>query len=159
MLSHDARRYSQRGITLIESLMALVIISIALLGIASLQLLTLQDVRDARWRASAVNLASGMLEHLRADRDNVDDYRVENSEPGCGSGTTGSCGVLNGWLDEVSASLPSASVNLATLNLPDGMGVSISIRWRQRPAEEDNPLPACGQDADSGGCIRLVTSL
>lgn len=159
MLSRRVRRRHQCGITLVESLIALVVISIALLGVASLQLLTLQDMRDARWRASAVNLASSMLEQLRADRDNVDYYRVENSVPKCGSSTADSCGILNGWLDEISASLPSTSVNLATADLPGETSVSLSIRWRQRPADENDPLPSCGEDTESGGCIRLVTVL
>lgn len=160
MLSSSPPRRHQCGITLIESLIALVIISIALLGVASLQLLTLQDMRDARWRASAVNLAGSMLEQLRADRDNAENYLIEGSEPECGSGTTGSCGIVNGWLDEVTASLPSSSVNLS-MSEPTGdeTSVSLSIRWRQRPASDGDPLPSCGQDADSGGCIRLVTFL
>lgn len=150
----------QCGITLIESLMALVVISIALLGIASLQLLTLQDMRDARWRASAINLAGGMLEQLRADRENAEDYSITDSElEGCEAGTSVACQEMARWLQDVSVSLPSSLVNLAVTESPSEIRAQLAIRWRQRPADENDPLPACGQEAASGGCIRLETLL
>ncbi|SDM11692.1 type IV pilus assembly protein PilV [Modicisalibacter muralis] len=160
MLNSSARRHRQCGITLIESLMTLVIISIALLGVASLQLLTLQDMRDASWRASAVNLAGGMLEQLRADRVNADDYAItDNKLQGCGTGTSIACQEMARWLQDVSASLPSSLVNLSVTESASETRAQLAIRWRQRPAGANDPLPTCGQDATSGGCIRLETLL
>ena len=51
------KRKSQRGTTLIETLVALVVLSVGLLGIAALQMTSLRNNRGAHLRSQAQVLA------------------------------------------------------------------------------------------------------
>lgn len=167
-LAHGAHWRRQRGISLIESLVALLLISIALLGVAGLQLTTLQDARDARWRIEAVALASGALELMRASRDNADAFEITSGEgpsiAACGDTDTAAiCDSMMAWLDEV-ARLPNALAAITVDTVGDLKHVTLSLRWRQQPVKSEDegksdPLPQCGADAASGGCVMLETRL
>ena len=56
-----------RGMTLVESLVALVVLSVGMLGIAGLMLTGISSNRSALYRTQAVNLASDMAERIRAN--------------------------------------------------------------------------------------------
>lgn len=60
-------RRSQRGFTLVEILVTLVVISVGLLGVAALQLTTLRGNQDAYVRSQASTLASDILDRMRAN--------------------------------------------------------------------------------------------
>lgn len=160
--AHRACGRRQCGVSLIEALVALVLISIALLGIAGLQLATLQDTRDARWRIEAVALASGALERMRASREDVDAFEidaVDQSIAACAGGDTTICEDMKAWLNEVARLLPNALAAITVDTVGDLEHVTLSLRWRQQPSGNGDPLPACGADAASGGCVMLETRL
>lgn len=56
-----------RGMTLVEALVALVVLSVGMLGIAGLMLTGISSNRSALYRTQAVNLASDMAERIRAN--------------------------------------------------------------------------------------------
>ena len=58
----------QHGLTLIETLVALVILSVGLLGIAALHVESVKSARSATLRTKAVTLATDMAEKMRANR-------------------------------------------------------------------------------------------
>ena len=58
----------QRGFSLIEVLVALVILSVGLLGVAALQLTSLQTNREAYLRTQAVIAGTDLLERMRANK-------------------------------------------------------------------------------------------
>lgn len=60
---------TQRGFTLIEVLIAVVILAVGLLGMASLTLSSLQSSQGASLRSQASALAGDLGERLRANRD------------------------------------------------------------------------------------------
>ncbi|QFU03136.1 hypothetical protein FIU83_15960 [Halomonas sp. THAF5a] len=152
----------QDGITLIESLIALLLISVALLGVAGLQLLTLQDARDARWRSDAVSLANSAADLIRTRPENADQFKVEGADEtieACDGGDAAICERMETWLDDITQALPNS---LAAIDVQQSDGVervTITLRWRQQPPEADDPLPACGSEAPSGGCVMLETRL
>src|SRR5215475_12901480 len=57
-----------RGLTLIETLVALVIMSVGLLGIAALHVESVKAARAATLRTKAITLAVDMAEKMRANR-------------------------------------------------------------------------------------------
>jgi type IV pilus assembly protein PilV len=59
---------SVHGFTLIETLVALVIMSVGLLGIAALHVESVKSARSATLRTKAVTLAVDMAEKMRANR-------------------------------------------------------------------------------------------
>ena len=58
----------QQGFTLLETLIALVVLSVGMLGIASLHVEGLRNGRTANLRTKAVSLATDMTEKMRANR-------------------------------------------------------------------------------------------
>lgn len=63
-----AGRQREGGLTLIEILVALVILSIGLLGLAGLQTLSLNFNTSAYYRTQATALAYGLADRMRANR-------------------------------------------------------------------------------------------
>ena len=72
-LPHTVR---QRGFTMVETLVALVVLAIGLLGIAALHLESLRAGRTAIYRTQAVNLAADVADRIRANRVALLDYAV-----------------------------------------------------------------------------------
>jgi type IV pilus assembly protein PilV len=62
------------GYTLVEVLVALTVMSIGLLGMASLQARTLQASRAAAMHAQAATLAADLADRVRANRDPAENY-------------------------------------------------------------------------------------
>lgn len=60
---------AHRGFTLIEALVALVVLGVGMLGVAALYLDTLRGGRSALYRQQAVSLAADLGDRLRADRN------------------------------------------------------------------------------------------
>lgn len=73
MLGVKQPQQSQRGFTLLETLVALLILSIGLLGLASLQLTNVKNSRDAYYRTQAMILAQDIAERMRANRQGVEE--------------------------------------------------------------------------------------
>lgn len=70
----------ERGFTMVEALVALVVLSIGLLGIAALYLDSLRAGRDALLRTQALNLASDLADRVRANRLGEANYAILAAE-------------------------------------------------------------------------------
>jgi type IV pilus assembly protein PilV len=64
------------GFSLVEALVALVVLSIGMLGIAALHVEGLRSARTALTRTAAVALASDIADRIRANRDAKTEYDV-----------------------------------------------------------------------------------
>lgn len=64
----------QRGFSMIEVLIALVVLAIGLLGLALLQTTNLRYTKSANLRTQAVNLATEMLDTIRANNTEIPAY-------------------------------------------------------------------------------------
>jgi type IV pilus assembly protein PilV len=126
----------ERGMTLIEVLVTLVIISVGLLGVAALQLTTVRNNYDAFVRSQAAVLASDMLDRIRANRAAAigNQYNVAfGTDPGTGTIAQGD---MTQWKATLASQLPNGDGSIATnLTVVDGVTryiVTISIRWGER---------------------------
>lgn len=63
------RRHGQRGFSLVEVLVSIVVLSFGLLGIVGLQAGALQSNHDARQQSAAVVLARELAEMMRGNKD------------------------------------------------------------------------------------------
>ena len=113
-------RIKQTGFTMVEVLVALVVLAIGLLGIAALYLNSLQSGRTAIYRTQAVNLAADLADRIRANRTAQAAYGTlfadaEVEVAGCA--TTGGCIDT----DLASTDLARWKGTLAQL-LPNGQG-------------------------------------
>jgi type IV pilus assembly protein PilV len=123
----------QGGFTLLEILVAIVVLSIGLLGLAGLQAVSLNNNQLAYYRSIASQQAYDMADRMRANVAGITAGNYDNltatipTNPGCISSGTAGCAVLANvaitdhfqWL-----------TNTAAL-LPGGVG---SIRCAQGPA-------------------------
>jgi type IV pilus assembly protein PilV len=75
--------YSQRGATLVEVLIASVIIGVGLLGIASLQSKALQGSTEAEYRAKATDFAWTLADRIRANMPADNSYITTSAISSC----------------------------------------------------------------------------
>lgn len=71
MTAINSVRRKKAGMTLIEVLVVLIIISIGLLGVAGLQVATVKQTNNAGLRSQALVLMQDMVERIRANPDGV----------------------------------------------------------------------------------------
>lgn len=124
-LSAPARARRQRGLSLVEVLVAIVILSVGLLGLAGLQATSLRASQASLYRSQAATLATDLAERMRTNLGDARNYEHALDEP-----ASGGAGVRNAdladWLARVAA-------------LPGGRGavhvdrnrelVTITVQW------------------------------
>lgn len=111
------RQRGARGFAMIEALIALLIFTLATLGLVGLQASMLRANSGAQFRADAAYLASDLVGTMWADSPNLQSYTTAN----CAAHST-----CQAWAARLSARLPGASYTIA----PQASGrVEISISW------------------------------
>jgi len=154
----DVRHFLQRqsGVTMIESLVAVLVISIGLMGIAGLHLSGLRDTAEAEYYSRAIFLANELVERIRSNRSTsaLNAYSAALEEPANATSQecrlpTANCTPAELAQDDVAewyALLRSASSGLpppddplsrviAIINDPsssDIWNISIRINWQLR---------------------------
>ena len=87
----------QKGFTLLEVLVAVLVLAIGLLGLAGLQATSLRVNQSASMRSQATNLAYDMADRIRANRGaalagSYDSQALATTPPACAVITLNSCG-------------------------------------------------------------------
>src|SRR5262245_1766458 len=138
-------RTRQSGFTMVEVLVALVVLTIGLLGIAALYLNSLQAGRTAIYRTQAVNLAADLADRIRMNRTAQDAYGIlfadDPPDPVPACETTGGCtdaelaaNDLANWRQELSNVLPDGGGQVA-VTPPAGTGEPasyvITVQWTE----------------------------
>jgi type IV pilus assembly protein PilV len=72
---------NQRGVSIVEALVALVVLSIGMLGIASMYLESMRANRTALARTAAIQLVNDMGDRIRANRTARGDYTAALGTP------------------------------------------------------------------------------
>lgn len=123
-LTHRA----QVGATLIEVLVAVVVLSIGLLGLAGLQATSIQANQGAYYRSQASILAADITDRMRANRKAVlaGDYNLAELTSSYTTTTTRKDKDLNQWIALV-AQLPKGKGRIERDNAT-GL-VTITINW------------------------------
>lgn len=122
---------TQSGTTLIEVLITVVLVSVGLLGLAGLQLTTVQNTNSAAERFEATTLARDILERMRANRQQAlnGQYDLLMGDDPAGGGLAGDD--LDAWMDAL-AVLPAGD---GSIEVDDGV-VTIEVQWTD--ASDDN---------------------
>jgi len=117
------------GFTLVEVLVALIVLSIGMLGIAALYLESLRASRQALVRTEAVVLASDIADRIRANRAPVNAYDCGGTCD-AGEGVGHAITDINAWRTAVSTQLPGGSASItfaaAAANAPSIYLVTVS---------------------------------
>lgn len=119
----------QRGAGLVEVMVALVILAVGLLGIAGLQLASLQNNHSAALRSQAITLCYDALDRMRANRDaaNVGDYTTDFADA-APAGTTIAEQDLQEW-KLMLAALPSGAGAISSAAAGDALLFTVTVQW------------------------------
>lgn len=123
-----------QGFTLIEVLVALIVTSVGLLGLAALETATVRFNQNAYLRSQATNLAYDLADRMRANREAAlagnYDSAYAGTPPACnaavGAGTVAAKD-LAGWRIALTCALPSGNGRIQRNNRT----MTISVRWNE----------------------------
>lgn len=135
-------RPATRGFTLVEVLIALVILSIGLLGVAKLVTGAVHADDSAYMRGQATQLAYELLDMMRANRPGaIDDYYTGSptwadcKTVACGDQTVAQLDLFN-WQNELAVALPAGTgtVTMGTDSFNDTTA-TITVSWDDSQAQ------------------------
>ena len=142
----------QRGFTLLEALIGFLILSIGLLGIASLQVISLKAGKTSVYSSVAMMKVDELFESMRANPNALADYTGAGVDNGC----TGNIDCTDTqlaqddvfwWSKNLKAGLPGAATTTVAVTPavpPSKMAtVTINVNWTER-------------DQDSTGSVARV---
>jgi type IV pilus assembly protein PilV len=145
----------QRGVSLIESMIALLVISVGILGIASLQMAALSQNSSAYWHTQAVLYAHNMADRIRANESEQLNYAGINTSKGysqdCKSQACNAGDMINAdaadWQEQVEL-LPAG---IGIIESPvGGNQLNISVMW------DDEGTGATGTDCGNNPEVDLT---
>lgn len=126
----------ERGVMLLEAMIAILIFSMGILAIVGMQGAAIRNVTEAKHRSEASFLADEILAQMWTDAGNIAQYAY------AGSGTAPAR--LSGWVTKVNGRLSGASnvppIIIVTGASAQGATVQIVLRW-QLPEEASLGLP------------------
>lgn len=125
---HPSRR--QRGIALLEAVIAIVILGIGLMGTVAMQARAYAALADADVRAEATIAGEKLLGMMSNDTVNLANYALaEGGTPRA---------ALAPWLAETRARIPNAIVSVAVTQEVGRSRVDISLRWTRKTGAAEN---------------------
>jgi type IV pilus assembly protein PilV len=177
----------QRGITLIESLVAIVVVALGILGVLGVQMRTLSDTRTSVYRGQAIRMIEDLSERMKAHPNalvSIDSYTIA-WRPGpaptppaaklCTGATTCTPAEfaafdLLEWKRNLERNLPLGDATVfyapAEPNAGSRRQLGVMIRWRENERSTDNAFLAdllttatnLGGDAGVPACNTSPTS-
>jgi type IV pilus assembly protein PilV len=131
---------AQRGFTLIEAMVALIVLSVGLLGIAAMYVETLRANRTSLYRTQAVALASDIADRMRANRAPANAYACgAPCDPTAGNNAIADADLAQ-WMNTIAARLPGGTADVEYTapgaNTPAAYVVTIS--WTE--VGQDDPV-------------------
>ena len=171
--THPPRR---NGFTLLEVLIALLVMSIGLLGIGKMMMLAARANDSAYMRSQATALGYTILDAMRANRQasTVGGYDtalgVFPGTAGCGTTVAAACNSgqqaqndLWQWGTSLAAQLPGGVGSVTTVTAPDtvtlanNITATVTVQWIDKVAEQSFGTPAAvSATCAVGGCVSIT---
>ena len=133
----------QKGFTLLEALISLVVLSIGMLGIAALYVEGLRAGRTAVYRTTAVTLAADLMDRIRANRGAQAAYAGARALNNCVNQDTDCSPIemaqhdLQLWQNEIDARMPPGSdTNVVFLPGPVVDTYRVQVQWPEPGYDE-----------------------
>lgn len=136
------KRKPETGFTLIEVMVALLIVGVGLLGVAGMQSTAMKRTQDAYSRSQASALGSSIINSMRTNGQAVrdGDYTIgwDATGPGGPAGND-----LTRWQNELDAALPGAQGRVTVNQAASGAinRVVVDICWQGRRASDQQNAP------------------
>jgi len=128
----EGRRSSarMRGLSLIEVLVSVLVLSVGLLGIAAMQSLALRGGQSSLETSQAVMQTTGIMEAMRANRANAASYNTAGMTCSAASvtGATLAANDVRAWITSMQASIGGGATTCGQItNCPNTC--VITVRW------------------------------
>lgn len=131
----------QRGLSLIEVLIAVLVLSVGLLGLAGMNMAGIRNNHNAYMRSQATFMASDMLDRMRINRteaivEETYDRNLGDSSPAVEDlddadfSPSMAAQDVNAWLTTLSSVLPSGDGSIDCN--PATEQCSVTVRWSER---------------------------
>ena len=138
----NGARNRWRGFSLVETMVALVVLSVGLLGVARMYVFSLQNGRTALLNSQAVILVADMADRIRANRTAGIDYAGAAADFGCVDGGVDctpaqmAANDLLVWRAEVTNALPNGQATIAVDVGTLPTTYVITVRWNDTGSVE-----------------------
>lgn len=141
--------YSVRnsGFTMVELMVAILVLAIGLLGLASLQVWGLSGNHNAYLRTQGTMLAQDIAERIRSNLkgdylmggDTCKEYAASKKDCGISSCSNAEMAEydLTKWCANVTSKLPDGDAKLS--QSPDGSIYNIEVSWKEQETDPKNP--------------------
>ena len=138
----------QRGFSIVEAMVALLVLSVGMLGIAGLYVTTLRASGSALFRTQAVNFAADMADRIRANPTAGNAYTAAPADNNCAEGSACNPQQLAAddvfrWQQQVAAILPddgdpaTAQTSIVVNGVNAPLTYQITVSW----VEPTEPQP------------------
>jgi type IV pilus assembly protein PilV len=119
----------QRGATLLEALIGILIFSVGILALVGMQALAIKHMSDAKYRSDAAFFANEIIGQMWVNRAALGSFAY----PGTGSPPA----AISDWVTSIQGALPgvTAAANLPIITVA-GTTVTVTVRW-QLPGGSD----------------------
>lgn len=123
---------SARGFTMIEVLVAMIILAIGLLGVAGIQALSLKQSGNSAIRSLVTMHAYDLSERMRSEFDDVTVFEKASS-----TGCSGCNAKLNAWHSRLLEDVPTASTEVDVTSNANQTFAEITVDWTERGIGSD----------------------
>lgn len=120
---------AQRGIGMIEVMVAVLVLAIGVLGIAALQAITLKNSGSSAARTQAAIQAYSMMDIIRADRANLASYNTNIYT----TADSGAPGTMDAWLVGLRQTVSPDAMG-RVICTEDEMSCSVGVQWNDERA-------------------------
>jgi type IV pilus assembly protein PilV len=123
-------RSAQRGTTLVEAMVSVVVLGVGVLGLVALSTRLIQENVASRHRVQASFLAEQLIGLATADPQNGGCYAVNADDAVCASAAAEDAAAI--WLERAGGSLPGQDEHppLAEFDPADG-NFAVTLQWRK----------------------------
>lgn len=167
-MSRIYSRRAQQGISMIEILIAILVLAVGALGFAGVQVVAMQKSENANYRSSAMLIAQDAVERIQANTEALDEYLaadpIEIPETTPQQACTGDCSISAldrsqlAWT--VDRNLPNGLIKIDDCEF-NGM-TCVVLNWGER-AGEGNDIADCTSNdginlSDDANCLVMEFS-
>lgn len=122
----------QKGVSLLEALLGMLIFSIGILAVVGLQITAVRAVTESKYRMDASFLANQVIGEMWSNRTNLATYDYAGGTPPS---------VLTAWVARVDATLPGTVDNPPVIDVGAGNVVTVTIFWQHPEEAALSPAP------------------
>ncbi|MCY0965535.1 type IV pilus modification protein PilV [Parathalassolituus penaei] len=148
----------QRGFSMVEVMVSVVVLSVGLLGMAALQARSLQENRGAYLRSQGSILAYDILERIRANSDAAiaGKYDMSMGTRKFSTGNSMADTDLKDWVANLTSLLPSGD---GSVDCDSNGNCTVIVQWFDNSVTEDVNEDGVVDDKDKVTSITLASTL